>query len=265
MSQPLNFTSADCMLIGMVHLEALPGSPSWRGSMDQVIDRARQDAELLVQGGCHGILVENMGDVPYLKGRVYPETVAAMSVAAGAVTDLGLPTGIQVLAAANREALGIALACGASFIRVEGFAYAHVADEGWIDASAGELLRTRHNLGSEIAVWADIQKKHSAHAVTADLDLGEWVHGAAFCGADTVIITGSRTGRPPEPADVAGAVGQGCRVAVGSGVTADNVADYAQHADALIVGSALKYHGHWRNAVELSRVSAIRDALDSAK
>ena len=233
--------------------------------MSQMIKKAQGDAALLIEGGCDGILVENMGDVPYLNGGVYPETVAAMSVAAHAVTQLGRPTGIQVLAAANREALGIALASGAAFIRVEGFAYAHVADEGWIDASAGELLRARSNLGSDVEIWADVQKKHSAHAITADLDLGEWVHGAAFCGADTVIITGSRTGMAPNLEDVRAAVGHGCRVAVGSGVTCQNVEAYAPWADAVIVGSALKRDGHWKNTVELDRVKAMRQALDGAK
>ena len=53
-------------------------------------------------------------------------------------------------------------------------------------------------------------------------------------------------------------------VAVGFGVTADNIGEYVRRAAAVIVGSALKYDGHWRNAVDEGRVKRVRDALDRA-
>ena len=56
---------------------------------------------------------------------------------------VALPLGVQVLAGANSSALAVALACGASFVRVEGFVFAHLADEGLIEASAGALLRAQ--------------------------------------------------------------------------------------------------------------------------
>ncbi|MBV69772.1 MAG: hypothetical protein CMH52_00355 [Myxococcales bacterium] len=256
------FKNTHASLIGMVHLKPLPGSHGWGGSMDQVIDGACSDAECLIKNGADGLIVENMGDVPYLKGSVYPETVAAMTLATKAVVQLGMPTGVQVLAGANRDALAIAHITGAHFIRVEGFAYAHVADEGWLDACAGELLRTRQNLGSDVQIWADIQKKHSAHSVTADLSLSDWVHGAEFCGADGVIITGTRTGRAPDP-DVLSALGHArCLVAIGSGITDENIHLYADIANALIVGSSIKENADWRRPVCPKRVRRLRDALD---
>ena len=141
-------TAGGTALIGMVHLRPLPGSAGWNGDVDALVQAALTDATALVAGGCDALIVENMGDTPYLKGHVFPETVAAMTVATRDVVGLGVPTGVQVLAGANREALGVALASGAHFIRVEGFAYAHVADEGWIDACAAELVRARSMLGT---------------------------------------------------------------------------------------------------------------------
>lgn len=250
-----------CQLVGMVHLRPLPGSPGWAGDMGAVLEGARRDAEALAAGGCDALLVENMGDLPYLKGAVPPETVAAMTLATSQVTALGLPTGVQVLAGANREALAVAVAAGATFVRVEGFAYAHVADEGWIDACAGPLLRARRTLGAEIAVWADVQKKHAAHAVTADLELADLAHGAAFCGADALVITGASTGRPTALADVRAARTAGLPVAVGSGVTPADAPALAAEAAALIVGSWLKVDGDWRNPVDVERVKRLRAAL----
>ena len=184
-------------LIGMVHLQPLPGSPSWGGSMREVRNAAMRDVRALVDGGCDALLVENMGDVPWLKGQVDPSTVAAMALCVSDVVAAGLPTGVQILAAANQQALGVAVAAGAHFLRVEAFAYGHVADEGWIEASAGPLLRTRRSLGvPDLQIWADIQKKHAAHAVTSDMSLEEIARGTAFCGADALIVTGTSTGSP---------------------------------------------------------------------
>ncbi|MFH1470086.1 MAG: BtpA/SgcQ family protein [Pseudomonadota bacterium] len=252
-----------CALVGMVHLPPLPGSPGWAGDVGAVVAAAERDAERLAAGGCDALLVENMGDLPYLRGRVEPATVAAMAIATAAVIRFGLPVGLQVLAGANEEALGVAVAAGARFLRVEGFAYAHVADEGWLDACAGPLLRARASLRAVVAIWADIRKKHAAHAVTADLSLAEVARGTAFCGADALIVTGTATGAATNPADVAEARAAGLPVVVGSGVTERDAPRLAGLAQALIVGSWLKEGGDWRRPVELARVRRLREVLDA--
>jgi len=252
-------------LIGMVHLLPLPGSPRWtgRGGVRAIVEQAVRDGEACLEGGCDGLIVENMADLPYLRGHIYPETIAAMTLATAAVVALGKPTGVQCLAAANREALGVALAAGASFIRAEAFAYAHVADEGWLDATAAEVLRARAALGADVAVWADVKKKHSAHAVTADLTLADVAHGTAFSGADALIVTGPATGRPADPDDVRAALSAHLPVVVGSGIDVHNVARFTM-AQALIVGSSIKVDGDWRQPVDPARVRALADALRGA-
>jgi membrane complex biogenesis BtpA family protein len=252
-----------CSLVGMVHLLPLPGSAGWGGDMNAVVKGALRDAERLIQGGCDALLVENMGDLPYLRASVWPETVAAMTLATAAVVGLGLPVGVQVLAGANREALGVAVAAGASFLRVEGFAYAHVADEGWLDACAGELLRARRALGAGIAVWADVRKKHAAHAVTGDLSLVDIAKGTAFSGADALIVTGASTGETTDPRDVEAVREAGLPVVVGSGVTPQDAPRLAAIADALIVGSWIKEGGDWRKPVSLERVRRLREVMDA--
>lgn len=68
---------------------------------------------------------------------------------------------VWYVSGANREALAVAISSGAQFIRVEGFVFAHVADEGWMDGCAGELLRYRKRLGaSDILIFTDVKKKH---------------------------------------------------------------------------------------------------------
>jgi membrane complex biogenesis BtpA family protein len=182
--------------------------------------------------------------------------VASLAIIARAVKDASrLPCGVQVLAGANLDALAVAHAAGLDFIRAEGFAFAHVADEGIIQSSAAELLRFRRAIGAErVQVWADVKKKHSSHAITADIGIGETAHAAEFLRADAVIVTGAVTGAAPKRGDLA-EVRRHTRlpVVLGSGVTAKNLRSF-RAADGFIVGSEFKANGHWAGEVESRRV-----------
>ena len=129
-------------LIGVVHVAALPGTPRATDPIERVIARAVADARAYHEAGFDALIVENMHDRPSLKGGVGAEGGAAMTaVGVAGRAAAPLPLGVQLLAGANREALAVALACGGSFVRVEGFVFAHVADEGLIESGAGDLLR----------------------------------------------------------------------------------------------------------------------------
>jgi len=251
-------------IVGMIHLDALPGTPHASRRVSEIADRAAADARLLTDAGFDALLVENMHDRPYLRREVGPEVVAAMTAAVLAVrAATRLPVGVQVLAGANEAALAICIATGACFLRAEGFAYASVADEGLLDrADAGPLLRRRRELGAEgVAILADVQKKHSSHAITADLGLAELVAGTAFCGADAVVITGVATGHPTSPADLEVARSASpLPVVVGSGADAAGVRALLDRADAVIVGSSLKQQGRWDRPIDPARASAFAAA-----
>src|SRR6516162_5054930 len=105
-------------VIGMVHLQPLPGSPRAR-ALSEIRAAAIADARALARGGVDGILVENYGDAPFAAGSVEPQVVAVMAVIAAEVRrEAALPVGINVLRNDARSALAVALASGASFIRV---------------------------------------------------------------------------------------------------------------------------------------------------
>src|SRR5262245_36330022 len=128
-------------IIGMIHVGALPGTPAASQSIDQIVAQAAREAALYRECRIDGVIVENMHDVPYLRGSVGPEIVAAMAVIGRRVKEeCRLPTGIQILAGANTEAMAVAHAAGLDFIRAEGYVFAHIADEGLIESSAARLL-----------------------------------------------------------------------------------------------------------------------------
>ncbi|HXD32978.1 MAG TPA: BtpA/SgcQ family protein [Pyrinomonadaceae bacterium] len=246
-------------LIGVVHLQALPGTPANKLDVAAIASIAVQEARVYEEAGFHGVMIENTHDRPYLKSAVGPEITAAMSVIGAEIRRaVALPLGIQVLAGANSASVAVALASGASFVRVEGFVFAHVADEGLIEASAGPLLRYRRAIGADhIRIFADIKKKHSAHALTSDLDIVETAKAAEFFGVDGVIVTGVSTGERTNPDEV-NAVGRAVSVPtlVGSGITAENIHDY-EYADAFIIGSSIKQDGLWSNPMDIERTRAL--------
>jgi membrane complex biogenesis BtpA family protein len=250
-------------LIGMIHVGALPGAPAAHHAIEKLVHEALAEARTYRDAGFTAIAIENMHDRPYLKSAVGPEIVAAMTAMGREIKrEVALPLGVQVLAGANREAIAVAHACGAEFVRVEGFVFAHVADEGLIEASAGELLRYRRTIGAErVKVFADIKKKHAAHALTADVSLAETAKAAEFCLADGVIVTGAATGEPASEADVRDvAAAVKTPVLVGSGLTPANLSRYAK-AHGFIVGSSVKAGGVWSNPLDRTAVEAMAKAF----
>ena len=255
-------------LIGTIHAQALPGTPASRLAVSAIAELAAAEAEVYARNGFHGLILENTHDRPYLKGAaVGPEIVAAMSIAGAEVRRAAaLPLGVQVLAGANRGALAVAHACEAAFVRVEGFVFAHVADEGVIESSAGDVLRYRRAIGAEnVLVFADIKKKHSAHAITADVDIVETAKAAEFFSVDGVIVSGAATGTPAD-ADEVEAVSAAIKVPtlIGSGITAENIGRY-RGADAFIIGSSVKRDGVWSGELDAARCGAIATALSGTR
>ena len=263
------FGKRKCTVIGMIHVHALPGTPRHdaAGGMGALVEHALGEAETYKACGVHALMLENMHDVPYVQGPG-PEVTAAMAVLVREVRRAWpeVPRGVQVLAGGNEAALAVALAGGADFVRAEGFVFGHVADEGWMDACAGRLLRYRRAIGAErVAVFTDIKKKHSAHAATADVDIAQTAKAAEYFLSDGVIVTGAATGESASLEELR-AVRDAVRIPllVGSGITADNAADYAPLADALIVGSWFKQGGDWKNPLDAGRIRAVMDAVEAA-
>ncbi|MFN9131377.1 MAG: BtpA/SgcQ family protein [Phycisphaerales bacterium] len=267
---PLFKSLPQAAVIAMIHVPALPGTPTSRRSVREIADQAAGEARLLAAAGVDALMIENMHDAPYVNAPHGPEITAAMTRAALAVRAAApkLPLGVQVLSLGTREALAIALASDANFIRAENFVFSHVADEGLMpEAQAGPLLRYRRQIGADhIAILADIQKKHASHALTADLPISELAHAAEFFRADGLIVTGLATGRPASLSDLRSVAGATpLPVLVGSGVAPASVAELAGIARAFIVGSAIKRGGHWARDPDPARVRELTRAVARAR
>jgi predicted TIM-barrel enzyme len=109
-------------VIAMVHLMALPGTPANSLKPAEIIQMALNEAENYVKYGVDAIMIENMHDRPYLKTKATPECISLMSIIGYEIKkQFNIPVGIQILAAANIDAIAAALGAGLGFIRAEGF------------------------------------------------------------------------------------------------------------------------------------------------
>jgi len=243
-------------VFGMVHLQPLPGAPRFGGSIDTVIESAINDARGLAAGGCDGVVFENFGDRPFRK-HVDAETIAAMTrVIADVARDLRLPFGVNVLRNDARAALAIAAATGAQFIRINIHIGAMLTDQGIIEGKAADTLRQRASFAPHVLIFADHLVKHAS--VIGEVDAMQMAKDLRERGlADALIISGRETGAPAE-------LGRFSRtrkavdapILVGSGLTAENAADYTD-ADGAIVGTSVKREGRVEMPVDPMRVERV--------
>jgi uncharacterized protein len=244
-------------VIGMLHLPALPGSRLYGGSLPAIRELLLRDADLLAEGGVHGLMMENFGDVPFYPGRVPTHVAAHMTALAFEVRRrIDLPLGINVLRNDGVTALAVAHASGASFIRVNVLCGARVTDQGIIQGIAHDLLREdwdRQVRG--IRIFADVDVKHSAALASRPIvdEVEDTIHRGL---ADALIVSGWGTGKPTDPKKaktVKTAAGE-TPVFIGSGVSEKTVVGLLNHADGFIVGTAFKREGLAKNPVDARRV-----------
>ncbi len=255
-------------LAGMIALAPLPGSPRYGNDDADIRERALSNLSHYVDAGLDVIVLENSHDVPYVKPPFDARALSLVKeIAAEVRARFEGPIGLQLLEAANLEALEVAAECDLDFVRVEGYVFAHIGGAGLIEGCAGELLRLRSRLAAEgVLVFGDLHKKHCSHALTGDLDIVDELRQAEFFDVDGVIVTGDRTEVPPDAGELA-TVAAAARVPVivGSGMTPENISTYMPHADGFIVGSCLRVDGRFMERLDPERLARFARAFRKAR
>jgi membrane complex biogenesis BtpA family protein len=257
------------VVIGAVHLPPLPGSPHYEGvPLDEICTFAIEEARAYLDGGAHGVIVENHWDIPFLKpGEHGYETAAAMAVVTDRVRHATSGrVGVSVLSNAAECSIASAWSGGAGFVRVNQWANAYVANEGIIEGQAAHATRYRSRIGANpVKIFADVHVKHGAHAIVADRTLAEQTEDAEFFGADVLIATGSRTGDAAALDEVEGiAAHTTLPVVIGSGISAGNVGELLPACDGVIVASSVKDNGRWWGRVDTGKVRELTAAAAKA-
>jgi len=255
-------------LVGVIHLPPLPGSPRSRAACTDVARSAAADARVLHDAGFDMAMVENFGDAPFFADEVPPITVSAMTACALAVRDAcpRWPLGVNVLRNDAQAALAVAAVVGAACVRINVHVGARVTDQGTIQGRAAETLRARKALGADsVALWADVDVKHSAPL--AARDVAREAEDLVVRGlADVVLVTGEGTGRGVDEDKLrrVRSASQGVPVLVASGATEDTLGRLATLCDGVVVGSALRADGRAGGPVDGQKAAAFARAFRQA-
>lgn len=247
-------------IIGMVHLQPLPGAPGYlpEKGMKAITAAAMDDALRLVEGGVDGIQIENQGDWPFLKPHeIGFETVAVLTTVISEIKcRFDLPMGVNIHLNGVNQALAVAVATGCRWARAFALANAYISPSGPIKAAGPRALRYRSMLHAEekVMIFGDFHVKHGSHQLVADKSLMEQARDVEAALADAVIVTGTRTGMAPQREEIS-ALGDVVRrpILIGSGLSQENLAELLPLADGAIVGSFFKVDGLLKNPVDVSR------------
>jgi len=247
-------------IIGMVHLRPLPESPGFDGDLNAIYSQAEADARALLDAGVDALIVENLGDEPYLIGEPTALQVAAMANAAArirAMTDS--PLGVNVQFNAWQAEIALAYAVQAQFVRVEVFVDTVISAQGMVQPCSAQITRYRKQLGANVELWADVQTKYTQNVLPQAIT--QSAVDAQTAGAAVLIVTGAATGQAT-PLEAVAEVKDVVQipVVVGSGTTIENVSQVLQIADGAIVGSALKEGGRAENPVSAETARAFMQA-----
>jgi membrane complex biogenesis BtpA family protein len=241
-------------LVAVVHL---PPSPGCRGHLGTAGSRDALARDLDALGdGFDAVLLENDNDEPQMLEVDKAPVAFITRLAALAKERLGRPVGVNVQRIDWKAALAVAAAAELEFVRLDVFVDRVRMLDVPVEVEPHRVLEERARLGVEgVQLWTDVHVKHAE--VESDFSIDESARRAAEQGADAILVTGVRTGVAPsieELASVKAAVD--LPVVVGSGLTSAGADALLAHADAALVGTALKREGR----VDPARVREVVDA-----
>jgi membrane complex biogenesis BtpA family protein len=254
-------------VIAMAHIPALPGAPRYDPvlGLAGMVEKVRVDIRRLIEGGVDALMFCNEDDRPY----TFQASLAQVAAMTRIVTELrptDIPFGVDFLWD-PLAALSIAAATGASFMR-EVMSGTYESDMGLWSPDASAVLKLRRDLQAEqIRLFFNVAPEFGSPL--GSRSLAERAKSAVVSSlADAILVSGPMAGAEPDYARVEEAkraVGDGVPVFLNTGAKANNIADYLQAADGVIVGSSLKVDGYTWNPVDPARVREFVAAANKAR
>lgn len=250
-------------LIGVVGLPPLPNRFNNTLSLDEIIEKTVQEATILAEGGVDSAIVQNLHDLPPTPGSSVE--VAAYMTAVLCAMHRGVPclsTGVNVLVDDYKAALAAAAAAGSGYVRLKSYVGAAIATHGYSQGCCAQAIDYRHRIGADhVQIYADVQERMSRSLAKEDCG---FLAGQAvgFGKADAVIITADTVEQAVECAKKARTAVGNKPLVLGGGANLDNMALWAPHFDAVIVGLGLRESGY-QSAYSATKINAFCKKLRS--
>lgn len=254
-------------VIAMAHFPPLPGTPLYdpKLGIDGIIHQVKADVDKLLRNGVDALLFCNEGDRPYALQADF-EAVAVMTRVITELAPRDRPFGVDFLWD-PKAPLAVAKATGATFVR-EVFTGVYESDMGLWQPDAAAMLRYRHNIDADrVKVFYNVTPEFASPLGTRTV--GQRARSAVVSAlADVILVSGPMAGSEPDISwlrEAKDAVGPDMPVLLNTGAKAENIKQFLQVADGVIVGSSLKQDGYTWNPVDESRVKAFVAAVKEVR
>lgn len=232
-------------VIGMVHLLPLPANAAYKGDKNEIIDKALEDARKLIDCGVDAIMLENFNDWPQYADEIPMESYTLMTSVASKIRDFcPLPFGINIEMNAWYQEWIMAWAVNADFIRFEAFVDNRAGSFGYIPACSTPLSKVMKDYPADILLLTDVHTQETYG--NPEVPIKELAHNAINHDSNAIILTENDQCKRITVEDVKEMreeIGD-FPIIVGSGVKKENVLDYLEYADAVIVGRGFKTGDH---------------------
>lgn len=232
------------LIFGLIHLKPLPGTPYYKGTgLDEILDKALNDAKALYQGGADGCLVQTVD-------RIYPAEddadyarVSAMAIITHEVRKATSPSfhvGAQIMWNCITPSLAVAKVCGAVFTRATALVGTTTSPFGIVSANPLKIANYRKLINAQdVAIIAEISGYHNK-GFGSDEPIALKARMAINVGADAVEVMANdeetnnrlvheiKTASPNTP------------VILGGGTDIENVRLRLKEANGALVGSCFE-------------------------
>ena len=132
-------------IIALLHLDALPGEPAFKGTLDEVMEHAARDLKAIQDGGADGVLIANENCFPITENTGSTTLMAMAGVIGYLKSFLTIPFGTNVVYNPE-DTLRMAAVFGASFGR-SAFGGAYTGAYGIHAVNFGDMVRLKYQLG----------------------------------------------------------------------------------------------------------------------
>ena len=262
MAKTPNLFDLQPLVITALHLPEL-GRGHKPISMNWLEDYVLKNLAVFAEGGVPAVILQEETLNP---GQSRPENIAVLSalarIARHEFPDLHL--GIIVQAHDPLAPLAIAHASGASFVRIKVFVGAMLKAEGIQQGCGVEARDYRAMLGREdIQILADVHDRTGYPVTDEPIETAaEW---AGHHGADGLILTGFTYDESLQYLDSVRKSGIRKPLLLGGGADESNVAEVLEHAQGVIVSSALKRKDIAPDDLVLWDLDSVKRFMDAAR
>ncbi|GGO28137.1 sgc region protein SgcQ [Microbispora rosea subsp. aerata] len=247
------------VILGMIHLQPLPGTPFHReGSFEQILDNAVASARALDEGGADGCLIQTVDRVYSTGEQSDPARIAAMSVITRAVAQATRPDfhiGVQLMRNAVQASLAVAKVAGGSFVRAGALVGATLTTHGMVEADPLAVMEYRKKIDAwDVGVIAEVESMHFTW-FGGGKTVGQVAKAARQVGADAVSLCHEDEAVALEMIAAVRAATPDLPIVLAGHTNHDNAARLLSAADGAFVGTCLE-RGGWGGLIDVEKVKA---------